>query len=298
MNKQQYQKNIFQLVMSAPAIFYISLFLIYPIILVIYQSFWKMGLTTNGGEFVGFNNYQKILKYSKFQATISNTLLFTFVAVFFEFILGMLLALLIHSLTKGKQFIRTLFLLPLMLAPVIAGISWRFILSSEFGLLNWVLYGLGIIAEPAALAWLKPQNILFSAIIADIWLTTPYMMLFFLAGLQSIPQDQIESAKIDGATALQRFKYIALPWISPVIIVAIIMRLIDAARTFDMIWIVTGGKPGKEAAVFSTLIYETLMINKKNGIGYASAMATLFMIALLAIALAFYFLSLRRQHKG
>ncbi|GAA3314413.1 hypothetical protein GCM10020331_006860 [Ectobacillus funiculus] len=162
---------------------------------------------------------------------------------------------------KGSQIIRTLLLSPLMLAPLVSGLIWKFMLNDQFGIINWGLYKLGILSDPHQILWLSDSKFsLLSTIIADVWLTTPFMMLiFFLAGIQGIPKSLYESAQIDGANKWQTFRYIIIPSLVPVATVALVIRIIDAARTFDIVWVLTQGGPGFfSSEVLSTYMYKNV----------------------------------------
>jgi multiple sugar transport system permease protein len=213
---------------------------------------------------------------------VGNSLLFTGTVVVIEFALGFVIALFLDGLKWGREIVRTILLLPLMIAPVIAAVAWRYIYSSEFGILNWALYRIGLIGSPSDLPWLSsPALSLAAAMIVDIWLTTPFMVLILLAGLQALPRSLSDAAKIDGTGLLREIFLIKLPLLRPVIAVAVVMRLIDAARTFDAIWILTGGGPRFSSEVLSTQIFRTLA--RYADVGFSSAIAVLFTIGLMVV---------------
>ncbi|HGF7527426.1 TPA: carbohydrate ABC transporter permease [Vibrio cholerae] len=275
------ERQFYGLVFTLPATIYMGIFLIYPLCLVFFDSFFFIdAMDPAFNEFIGTENYSKVLSSNRFWGTVGNTLMFTCLAVLLEFILGFLIALAITSLKFGQQLARTLFLLPLMIAPLVAAMAWRFIFSSEFGLLNWTLFHLGIIDNPSAIPWLNsPDLSLVSAIITDIWLTTPFIVLIMVAGLQSLPKDVTEAAYVDGVGWWKEVLHIKLPMLRPVIAVAVVMRMIDAARTFDIIWILTGGGPRFSSEVLSTEIYRTL--TRYGDVGISSATAVLFTLGLM-----------------
>lgn len=191
-------------------------------------------------EWVGFNNYAHVLTSKSFHQTLINTVEYVLGAVTFELIIGMILALTLSSGFKGSNIIRTLMLSPLMISPLVCGLIWKFILNDQFGILNVFLYKIGLLDTPQSILWLSDSKYaLISVMIADIWLTTPFMMLVLLAGINGIPESLYEAAHLDGANKLQRLWHITLPSLKPVIIVAVVVRMIDAARSFDIIWVMT-----------------------------------------------------------
>ncbi|MCM3115849.1 sugar ABC transporter permease [Neobacillus sp. MER 74] len=281
-----------------PAGIFMLVFLVYPIFLLIRDSFYKIDIINPSlREFVGFANYTNSLTSERFLKALWNTVVYIGVAVGFEFIIGLILALLLSNAFKGSQFIRTLLLSPLMLAPLVTGIIWKFMLNDQFGIINWGLYKLGILSDPHQILWLSDSRFaLYSTIIADIWLTTPFIMLVLLAGIKGIPISLYESAEMDGANKWHKFRYITFPSLIPVATVALLIRIIDAARTFDIVWVLTQGGPGFSSELLSTYMYKTL--TRYGEVGQSSAMAVIFIIILLFLSSFFItkMWSPRRRH--
>jgi multiple sugar transport system permease protein len=172
-----------------------------------------------------------------------------------------------------------------MIAPVVAGLLWRFLLIDNFGIVNQLLYEAGILSSPDQIQWLSDPNIaLFSVALPDIWLTTSFITLVLFAGLQNVPGDVIEAARIDGARYPRILFSIIIPLLRPVIAVALIVRGIDAARAFDIILIQTDGGPQGSTTTLSLLIYRTM--TRFGDPGLASAMGTVYLIVMLAVAIA------------
>ncbi|MCP1157070.1 carbohydrate ABC transporter permease [Bacillus infantis] len=267
-----------------PAGVFMLVFLLYPILLLVRDSFYKVDfLNASAREFVGLANYVSSLTSERFLKALWNTVIYITAAVGVEFILGLILALLLSNAFKGSQVIRTLLLSPLMLAPLVSGLIWKFMLNDQFGIINWGLYKIGILSDPHQIMWLSDSKFaLFSTIIADIWLTTPFMMLVLLAGLKGIPQSLYEAAEIDGASRWQKFRYVTIPSLIPVATVALLIRIIDAARTFDIVWVLTQGGPGFSSELLSTYMYKTL--TRYGQVGESSAMAVIFIILLLGLS--------------
>lgn len=268
-----------------PGAIFMSAFLIYPIITMVYDSFFQIGLTGDR-VFIGFDNYTRAFTAGGFMKQLKNTLVYILIAVSFETILGIIFALFFELNYKGSKIVRSLMIAPLMVAPLVAGLIWKLMLSSNFGIVNELLTRIGILSSSSDILWLADSRwSLISCCIADIWLTTPFMMLMVLAGLQSVDTSMIEAAKIDGANFLQQIFYVKLPVIKAILFTALSVRIIDAARTFDIIWAMTEGGPNSSSETISIIIYKTL--TRFNDTGYASAMGVIFIFVLVVFTLIF-----------
>lgn len=260
-------------------------FLIYPILTMVADSFYDIGLMGDK-TFIGLDNYIKAFTAGGFLKQLKNTLVYIVIAVGVETVIGLLFALFFELNYKGSKIIRSLMMAPLMIAPLVAGLTWKLMMSSSFGIVNELLTRVGILSSGSDILWLADERwSLLACCIADIWLTTPFMMLMILAGLQGMDSSMIEAARIDGANMLQQVFYIKLPVIKPVLLTALSVRIIDAARTFDIIWAMTEGGPNSSSETISIIIYKTL--TRYNDIGYASAMAVIFIIVLVVFTLVF-----------
>lgn len=268
-----------------PGAIFMGAFLIYPIITMVVDSFFDIGLTGDR-TFVGLENYIRAFTAGGFLKQLKNTLLYIVIAVGIETILGLLFALFFEMDYKGSKIIRSFMMAPLMIAPLVAGLTWKLMMSSSFGIVNELLTRIGILSSSSDILWLADEKwSMIACCIADIWLTTPFMMLMILAGLQGLDSSMTEAAKIDGANLLQQIFYIKLPVIKPVLLTALSVRIIDAARTFDIIWAMTEGGPNSSSETISIMIYKTL--TRYNDIGYASSMAVIFIVVLVAFTLIF-----------
>ncbi len=268
-----------------PGAFFMGAFLIYPIITMLIDSFYEIGITGDR-TFVGFENYIRAFTNGGFLKQLKNTLIYIVIAVGFETAIGMLFALFFELNYKGSKIIRSFMMMPLMIAPLVAGLTWKLMMSSNFGIVNELLTRVGLLKDSSDILWLADQKwSLLACCIADIWLTTPFMMLMILAGLQGLDSSMIEAAKIDGADMLQQIFFIKIPVIKPVLLTALSVRIIDAARTFDIIWAMTEGGPNSSSETISIIIYKTL--TRYNDIGYASSMAIVFIIVLVLFTLVF-----------
>lgn len=268
-----------------PGAVFMGAFLIYPIITMIMDSFYEIGISGDR-TFTGLGNYIHAFTAGGFLKQLKNTLVYIVIAVGAETLLGLLFALFFELDYRGSKVIRSMMMAPLMIAPLVAGLTWKLMMSSSFGIINELLARVGILSSSSDILWLADEKwSLLACCIADIWLTTPFMMLMILAGLQGIDTSMLEAAKIDGAGLLQQVSLIKLPVIKPVLLTALSVRIIDAARTFDIIWAMTEGGPNSSSETISIIIYKTL--TRYNDIGYASAMAIVFIAVLVIFTLVF-----------
>ena len=268
-----------------PGAIFMGTFLIYPIMKMVFDSFFKVGITGDRA-FIGLDNYIKAFTAGGFMKQLKNTLVYILIAVSVETILGFIFALLFELNYKGSKIVRSFMMTPLMIAPLVAGLIWKLMMSSNFGIVNEMLMRIGILSNASDILWLADSRwSLIACCIADIWLTTPFMMLMILAGLQGLDGSMVEAARMDGANKLQEIFYIKVPGIKPVLLTALSVRIIDAAKTFDIIWAMTEGGPNSSSETISIVIYKTLV--KYNNTGYASAMAVIFIIVLVVFTLIF-----------
>jgi multiple sugar transport system permease protein len=268
-----------------PAGAFLAVFIGWPLVQFVVDGFYKIAPIAGGSrEFVGFGNYVRLFQDADFLNASWRTLLYAVIVVTLEFVLGLAVALIFSALGNASRIFRTVFLYPLMIAPIVAGLLWRFLLIDNFGIVNELLTRVGIMHSSSDVQWLSNPNIaLFSVAIPDIWLTTSFITLVLFAGLQNIPGDVIEAARIDGARYPTILFRILLPLLRPVIAVALIVRGIDAARAFDVILIQTNGGPQSSTETLSLLIYRTMV--RFGDPGLASAMGTVYLVVMLAVAL-------------
>ena len=267
--------------MIAPAILIILGITIFPLIFSIGMSMTPLNLARpgSGNEFIGLRNYRDILMDYRFWKTLVNTLIMVSLAVVFEFIIGMLLATLLNRSFKGHRLITVLFLIPTLIVPVVIGMIWRLMLHESYGFINYVIRTLKI---GKGVAWVaKPTLALMVMIAIDIWEWTPLMFLIFLAGMVSLAKEPFEAAAIEGATAWQTFCRITLPLLRPVILVAVLIRLIDAFKLFDTIFVITQGGPGLSTETTSMFVYYKAF--KHFDIGIASSISWIFLIIIIII---------------
>lgn len=277
------------LLLLLPAALFIGIFMLYPLGVLVYNSFHHIKLTSpDSSTFAGLQNYLEVFTSNRVKTSVLKTIHYTLITLFAEFLLGFAAALLFSFLGRKSDLMRTVFLFPLMISPLVGGILWRFMLIDNFGIVNWVLYWMGFLKTPNDINWLSnPDLAIYSVTLPDVWLTTCFVSMILYAGLQNIPGELKEAASIDGASPLQVFVRIILPLLRPVIAVVLILRGIDAARTFDIIWVMTGGGPQFSTDVLSLQIYREMV--RYGDLGSSSATATIFLIGLLIASLVAFF---------
>ena len=267
----------------APAAVFLAIFVAWPVVKLVIDSFFDVDALAGTREFVGIGNYVKAFTSEEFLAAAARTVVYTVMVVTAEFVLGLATALLFNALGDRSRVFRTIFLYPLMIAPVVAGLLWRFLLIDNFGIVGALLARVGILNDPNQIGWLSnPDIVLFSVAIPDVWLTTSFMTLVLFAGLQNLPGDVIEAARLDGVGGWRLLTRIMLPLLRPVIAVALIVRGVDAAKAFDVILIQTNGGPEQASTTLSLLIYQTMVRFGEPGL--ASAMSVVYLIVMLAVA--------------
>jgi multiple sugar transport system permease protein len=226
----------------APALGFLALLSVWPFAYLLYASFTSYQLALPVPiDWVGFDNFARLLRTGRFWSSLGITLIFALVSVPLQIALGLGLALLINAVEKGREVYASLFLIPMMLAPVVVGFSWTLFLNPIYGPLNAGLRALGL--QPPAWAS-DPDLALPTLVLVDIWQWTPLAMVILLAGLRAIPPRLFEAAHVDGSSRWQSFRYVVLPMLMPYLIVALVLRFIDSFKVFDIIYILTRGGPG------------------------------------------------------
>lgn len=274
------KNKFFAYMMSSPAMLILTVLSIFPLAFIIRYSVTDYYyLSVKDPAFVGLGNYTRIFADEYFRQALFNTIKFTVIAVFFEVLIGLGMAILVNSFHKGQKVIRTLTLLPDLLPPVTVALMWQIMFSNNDGLFNSVLTGLGL--QPVN--WLNNIHTAFYAIVViDIWQYAPFVFLLLYAALQSVPQGQYEAAAIDGANAFQRFLFVTIPNISKNIVMVILLRVIDTFRLFDKVNILTKGGPSNSTATITQYIYNYGVNQLK--IGYASAASIIMTVVVLLMA--------------
>lgn len=275
--------------MLAPALVVLAALTLFPIGYVIYLSLTDLGVNTPDGAFTGLDNYSAIFSDTAFWDSVRVTGGFTGGTVAVEFLLGFGIALLLNRALRGLALVRTLMLLPMVMTPVIVALTWRMLYSPTYGVFDYVLSRLGL-AQPD---WLGDSHVALVAVIAvDVWQWTPFMFLLLTAGLHSLPTEPFEAARVDGAGHLSVFRYLTLPLMRNIIIIALIFRAIDAFDTFDIIWVLTNGGPG--TATQTLTIYSYFQSFRWFNFGYGAALSVLMLVVVTTFCLVMV-LFMRRE---
>ncbi len=259
---------------------------LWPVISTFILSFYNAPTGINQARtFVGLANYIEMLSDQTFWETIGRTVYFTVVSVGLELLLGLSVAQLIHSHPWGWQFMRFSLIIPWAVPTIVNGAMWRWIYSADFGALNGVLMQFGLIKH--YVSWLSmPDMAMNLVIVADVWHTMPFVALILQAALATLPGELEEAAAVDGANAFQRFWYIRLPQLRPAILVALIVRTVDAFRVFDIVYIITAGGPAFKTITITYLTYLYSFSYGKQGTGAALS----FLISIFTIIMAFVYI--------
>lgn len=283
MANQSNKLNRTGIIFIAPAFLYLIVITIYPTIMLIRYAFSSWEITSlNEIDFVGFDTFRNVLSNPIIIDNFWATFVFVFSAVGIELFLGMVIALVLVKNFKGATFIRTLMIAPVIMVPVGAGYIWRYILHPDYGVLNWFMKVLHL----PYIQWLgsKPWS-MWAVVIADVWQWTPFVMLILLAGLVSIPQSLYEAAEMDGATKSQKFFHITLPLMTSTIVIAVVLRLIWAMKSFDTIFAMTRGGPGTYTSILNFEIFKQAFFQFHTS--YAAAMGVIVLIMTIVITRIF-----------
>lgn len=268
----------------------LSAILIYPLLFSAWISLHDYRLTRiDDVRFVGAGNYLLILSDGPFWNALTNTLVFVFGAVGLEFLLGLSLALLLQKMLRLQNVARSILLAPMFITPIAVGLMFRFLLDTELGVIPHYLGLLGIDVD-----WFGPGMALFSIILIDVWQWTPFMLLMFLAGLEALPKAPFEAAKVDGASSWMTFWNLTLPMLRPVVLVALIIRALDAFKVFEYVYAITRGGPGDATETIQFFIYKTGF--RFFRMGEAAAMAFVLVAITMALVVVLYLVMKRRSN--
>jgi multiple sugar transport system permease protein len=266
-------------VMVAPSMILIAVVAVWPIVYAIWLSLHEYsvrvaGLSRWAGP-IGLRNYSEALQDPDWRAALAHTLIFTVASVSLELVIGLGMALAMHAAFRGQGLLRTTVLVPWAVLTVVTAVMWRTMFVSPYGFVNTIL--------GTQTVWLgsEPQALII-IILADVWKTAPFMALLILAGLQVIPGEVYEAAKVDGASTMQRFTRITLPLLMPAILVALIFRTLDALRVFDLPYVLTGGQNG--TSTLSTIAQEAFAANRLYGLGSAMAVLTFIVVMIVSFS--------------
>jgi multiple sugar transport system permease protein len=269
----------FGLVMSAPGLLALMLVVLFPVFFTLWTSVSDFTLLKPSNDaFVGLAHYMAAFDSAEFLHTLTVTLSFVVAVVTLEFLIGFSAALALDKAEHGKTFYYVVLLFPLLMNPVVVGLIWRMFLHPTLGIVNYVLSLAGL----GPVDWLgNPQNAFWTVILVDIWHQVSFMAILLLAGLSALPKEPYEAARLEGAGTIRCFFWLTLPLMRPVIVVTLLIRLIFAVKTYDIIYIMTRGGPGQATDLVSYFIYRQAFVGLD--ISQASAMAVILLIAVLLL---------------
>ncbi len=260
-----------------PTLIFLGVTALFPLLYSLYLSFFKikLNLPNRAPEFIGFDNYIRMFSDELLQTSTGNTIFFAFASVALEVILGLMVAMVICSDKKWARGVTSIFMIPMIMAPVAIGTLWRMLLDPSTGLINYVLSFFGV----EKIIWLgTPATAMLSVIMVNVWQYTPWVTVICAAGLKALPLDCIQAALVDGATPWQIFRKIVLPLIKPVLVVVLMIRFIDAFKVFDTVYVMTNGGPGSATEMLPNYIYKQGL--KFFDVGYAASLAIVFVLVM------------------
>ena len=264
-----------------PLALLLSAVMLYPLVYSAWLSLQNYRLTRlNDVHFVGLDNFKFIATDPSFINAMKNTLTFVISAVIIELIIGLSLALLIQKIIKFRGIIRSILLAPMFITPIAVGLMFRFLLNSEIGVIPQFLAKFDILFD-----WFSPGMALYTIILIDVWQWTPFMLLMFIAGIESLPKTPFEAARVDGAGPWLTFFSITLPMLRPIIVIALIIRALDAFKVFEYVFAITRGGPGNATETIMFYIYQTGF--RFFRMGEAAAAAFLLILVILGLVIAF-----------
>ncbi len=263
-----------------------SVFTLFSVIFSFYLSFHEWNILEPQKPFVGLQNYIQLLHDSLFLESVGNTLYYTVLSVPLSMVLGLLIALMLNNQIRARGLFRTMYYVPVVTPLVVAAIIWKWVYNGDYGLLNYYLLKLHIIGHP--IGWLSDPNLAMpSVVMVSVWKGVGFQMVVFLAGLQAIPQEFYDAAKVDGAGVFNRFRHVTIPLLAPTTFFVAVISVIGSFQVFTEIFIMTNGGPVNRTTTIVYYLYQTAF--KEFDMGYASAMA----YALFAIVFVFTLLQLR-----
>ncbi|WP_113131009.1 carbohydrate ABC transporter permease [Neorhizobium sp. 2083] len=263
-----------------PALIVIGAVIVFPWVFTLWMSVnsWTLGQEQT---FAGLDNYIRLATDFRFWESLWHTLIFTVLAVVAPLFLGTLAALIFDAQFPGRGFLRGVFVMPMMATPVAIALVWTMMFHPQLGVLNYLLSLVGIGPQE----WIYNRySVIPSLVLVETWQWTPLIMLIVLGGLAALPREPYESAEIDGANAWQKFRYLTLPMIAPFLMIGVIIRSIDAIKSFDIIYAMTQGGPGTASETINIYLYNTAF--SYYDIGYGSAMAVVFFVIIVALSFA------------
>lgn len=273
----------FEMLLLLPSIVGLAVISLIPLAAIIWMSVHEIALGAGQTEFVGLQNYQWALTKSEVLHSWWVTTLYVVGALVLELVLGLVIAVSLHHVDRGDDVFTTIILLPMMIAPVVVGLLWQFLLNSSFGMYAYIMQQLPLLPNTNVLA--SEGTALIALIVMDAWQWTPLIVLILFAQMKSIPNHLYEAARIDGATSWELFRYVTLPLIKQGVAIALLLRSMDLLRFIDKIFITTGGGPASSTKVISFFVYEHGL--RYQNFGQASALGIIVLVVTVLLGLLF-----------
>ena len=273
-----------------PALLFYGVFLVYPMMSTFFYCLTNYSGLSNNISFVGLKNFATLVRDGGFRIAISNTLIFVVMDIVIQNALGLTAALILDMNLKTTNMLRTVFFVPVVIAPIVISFIWTYIYNYDVGIANLILSRVGL---PRIDFIGNPGSAIYFVILSGIWQWFSYRMVIYLAGLQTIPRELYEAAVTDGANSLYRFFHITIPMLVPAFTINIILCTIGALKQFDLVFMMTGGGPGYSTEVMTTKIYREAFT--QQNMGYATAIGLFLFLAILLVTVAQYSLLRRRE---
>jgi len=275
--------RIFAWGLAAPSIISLAALSIYPFITAVQSSFYRVNAFTRETSYVGLDNYAWVYQSTLFWDSLKRSFIWTFFGVGFQLVLGIVFSLVLHQELKGRNIARGLVLFPYLIPAIVAAIVWRFMLNPTVGVINYLLVDVFQVLK-TPLMWLaRPQTALPAVILVGVWKYVPFMVILFLARLQTTPLELYDAAKIDGANAWQAFWYVTMAWLRPIIMVALMLRTIWLFNHFDLVYLMAFGGPVKATTTVPVLIQQVAFSEMRMGRSAAISMQLVIILLIAAI---------------
>lgn len=275
-----------------PTLIFLGVTALFPLLYSVYLSFFKMKLNLPGQTpaFVGAENYLRMFTDKLLLTSTLNTVFFAVVSVALELMLGLMVAMVTCSDKPWARVVTSVFMIPMIMAPVAIGTLWRMMLDASTGIINYLLSFIGV----PAITWLSsPGTAMWSIVLVNVWQLTPWVTVICAAGLKALPGDCLQAALVDGATSRQVFRRIVLPLMKPVLVIVLMIRFVDAFKVFDTVYVMTGGGPGTATEMLPNYIYKQGL--KYFDAGYAAALAIVFVLVMTLCCV--FFLKWRKREE-
>jgi multiple sugar transport system permease protein len=274
----------FEMVLLAPSILSLAILSIVPLAVIIWLSFIEVNFTpVNEQIFIGVQNYVDMVNDGNVWDAWTATAIYVTGALTLQLTLGILISVMLHRVMVGENVFTSIVIMPMMIAPVVVGLLWQFLLDPTFGLYTYMMNQLGLFINQPILG--DPTSAMAALILMDTWQWTPLIILIILARLKSIPEHLYEAARVDGATGFTQFRYVTLPLLKPALAIALLLRSMDLMRYFAKVFITTGGGPSNTTKIIGLYVYEQAL--RFFNLGYGSAVGLVMLVVTILMGLAF-----------